>query len=114
MPYSDPKAQKLCMERYLKTPEGKASVKRGYTKYNRTLAHTLSNKRWRERNKEKAKAHGMLAYAIKLGRIIKPKNCEHCGEEKKLHGHHHDYSKPLDVIWLCVPCHKEEHAQVSN
>lgn len=34
--------------------------------------------------------------------------CKNCGEplaEK----HHHDYSKPLDVEWLCQPCHRKMH-----
>jgi hypothetical protein len=29
-----------------------------------------------------------------------------CGEVK-VEAHHHDYSKPLDVIWMCKKCHKE-------
>lgn len=26
-----------------------------------------------------------------------------------LHGHHHDYAKPLEIEWLCVACHVAEH-----
>lgn len=39
------------------------------------------------------------------GRIVKPKNCQWCGAECLLEGHHEDYGRPLDVIWLCRKCH---------
>jgi hypothetical protein len=34
--------------------------------------------------------------------------CEKCGYHKS-QAHHHDYSKPLDVNWLCFACHRKEH-----
>ncbi len=30
----------------------------------------------------------------------------------KVHAHHHDYSKPLDVEWLCKDCHWQQHGGV--
>ena len=48
-------------------------------------------------------------WAIKTGRIVRLP-CEACGEENT-HGHHEDYTKPLDVIWLCPIHHKEAHRQ---
>lgn len=36
--------------------------------------------------------------------------CSVCGNPKS-DGHHKDYSKPLDVIWLCRKHHAEEHAK---
>jgi len=43
-------------------------------------------------------------------KLPKPETCQHCGNiPKKLHGHHEDYSKPFDVIWLCFSCHRHEH-----
>lgn len=35
--------------------------------------------------------------------------CEKCGSNTKLHMHHLDYSKPLEVVTLCVPCHELMH-----
>ena len=55
-------------------------------------------------------AHQAIANAIKSGRIKKPQKCAWCGREhSQIEGHHEDYRKPLDVIWLCSPCHKIYH-----
>jgi hypothetical protein len=54
----------------------------------------------------------MLSKALQRGTITKPNCCERCSAEleaREIHGHHHDYSKPLEVEWLCRSCHVEEH-----
>lgn len=38
--------------------------------------------------------------------------CQVCGDPKSV-GHHPDYDRPLDVIWLCQPHHKQAHALVN-
>lgn len=43
--------------------------------------------------------------------ILKPKPCESCGDPKA-QKHHDDYSKPLEVRWLCVDCHRRLHRKV--
>ena len=52
-------------------------------------------------------ARYILGNAVKQGKIIRLP-CIVCGDEKS-QGHHEDYTKPLDVIWLCDKHHKEKH-----
>jgi hypothetical protein len=49
-----------------------------------------------------ARAMARLAFPI-----IQP--CEKCGSVVDVHRHHDDYSKPLDIRWLCEPHHFELH-----
>jgi len=50
----------------------------------------------------------MLTFkAIKCGLLVR-KPCEVCSEEK-VDAHHDDYTKPLDVRWLCRKHHNEHH-----
>lgn len=63
--------------------------------------------KYRYRNPEKYKAHNALNRAVKDGRVMR-QTCEVCGE--KAQAHHDDYSKPLDVRWLCPLHHARHHA----
>lgn len=56
------------------------------------------------------KARNAVSNAVRDGNLVRPKRCEHCGSDGVLHGHHHDYGKPLCVVWLCVACHRQIHA----
>jgi len=68
------------------------------------------NRAWREEDKRIGKAHAKVSYAIKKGVLIKMP-CIRCGEQKSL-AHHEDYDKPLEVMWLCQPCHKQRHKEL--
>lgn len=61
----------------------------------------------------KYRAGNLLRYAVKNGKIKKPKQCERCSKKTKLEGHHEDYDYPLKVIWLCRKCHILEHKKLS-
>jgi len=63
---------------------------------------------WYQKNKEKRRAHVQLNRAIKSEKIVRPANCCECKKECKPDGHHEDYSKPFDVIWLCRACHSRK------
>lgn len=61
---------------------------------------------------EKLEARNILRNAIRDGNIKKPDICTRCKNKfpkNKIQGHHSDYSKPLEVIWLCQKCHNEIH-----
>lgn len=60
-----------------------------------------------ERNPIKRDAHNKVSNAIRDGKLTK-QPCEVCGDEK-VHAHHDDYAKPLDVRWLCKKHHNEWH-----
>lgn len=64
----------------------------------------------KQRNPVKHRARWTLQQAVRRGRIEKLP-CDVCGDPKS-QAHHDDYSKPLDVRWLCFKHHRErEHAQ---
>lgn len=85
--------KKLAAE-YAKTPAGRAIA-------NKAKAD------WCARNKEKKAAVVAVNNAVRDRRLFK-KPCEVCGEAKT-QGHHDDYTKPLDVRWLCSKCHARHH-----
>lgn len=63
---------------------------------------------YREKNPERVRAWDALNNAVASGRLEKPERCA-CGRDARVQGHHDDYSRPLDVIWLCGVCHKARH-----
>ena len=58
----------------------------------------------------KHKAHILVSNAIRDGKLFK-EPCSECGSEDRIHAHHDDYAKPLNVRWLCAACHHQWHAK---
>jgi len=58
---------------------------------------------------DRKRARAALYRAVKSNWIRRAKVCSACRKEALTHGHHDDYSKPLDVRWLCKPCHDKHH-----
>lgn len=65
-------------------------------------------RRWYQENKEKRRAHVVLNRAVKAGSLTRPNRCSECYKICKPDGHHVDYSKPLNVIWICRACHSRK------
>jgi hypothetical protein len=91
--------------RYLDNPERKANA----LECARRARADGRNREYQRRHKEKypveRAARVKLGNAVMRGKIAKG-TCAVCGSDK-VHAHHHDYNKPLDVIWLCPTHHGE-------
>lgn len=112
--------------RVLADPEHEAAVRRAW--HDRHPGYAAATTRaWRERNPERARAQAKrkgirdgksgkkqaraaVARALVSGALERPAACEECGAETALEAHHDDYSKPLDVRWLCPGCHTDAHS----
>ena len=70
-----------------------------------------TNKKYYWANREKRSAYAKVYRAVFSGKIKRPNSCDKCGTNSRLEGHHKDYSKPLEIIWLCIRCHKNIHQE---
>lgn len=106
---NDPKRVKARAD-YAKTPEGIEATKRAKDKWAQLNKGKIyeSIKAYRKKNPKKYKAHGKVAYEVKMGNLI-PEPCEICFSTHDLHAHHDDYDKPLNIRWLCSKCHNDWH-----
>lgn len=104
-------------------------TKRKYHAKNRVTINA-NTRAWRKRNPKKAAASMSRWYARKAERtgctvsartavnqavkagLLQQQPCEVC-DAKKVEGHHDDYTKPLDVRWLCLKHHCEVHGRVA-
>lgn len=69
------------------------------------------------RNAQKHAAQRAVKDAVRTGALVR-QPCIRCTEEGRKqrgtsHGHHEDYSKPLEVIWLCPFHHVKRHEELA-
>jgi hypothetical protein len=69
-------------------------------------------KEWQNSNIEKYNNHlvRLRANNTVYSKKIKVKGCEICGDTSEKH--HDDYSKPLQVRWLCKKHHEQLHSEI--
>lgn len=65
-------------------------------------------------HKLETRARQLVRYYLNKGEIIKPNICSVCSLNKKIYAHHHDYTKPLEVKWLCRSCHADIHRKLAQ
>lgn len=90
----------------------KAQMKTHY----QTLAYKTKNAGYQrgrlkgEENYAKHDARLAVRWALKTGKMVKETNCAFCNSDQDIEAHHRDYSKKLEVVWLCRNCHAIHHA----
>lgn len=87
---------------------------RAYDKMRAAMPHRVAQtkrvvREWRIAHPERKAANTALGYAVRTGKVQK-QPCWVCG--LKAVAHHPDYSRPLEVVWLCQPHHKQAHALI--
>ena len=70
-------------------------------------------RRWASENPEAVVAHNKLKLLRRNGEWENAAECSECGVKTQTHAHHEDYSKPLEVVYLCRSCHKAIHTAVA-
>jgi hypothetical protein len=83
---------------YRKTEAGKAAV-------------YAAHKRYYSKFPGRKNARQIVSNALRDKKLFR-QPCIICGERSE--AHHPDYSRPLDVIWLCNKCHRQAHEMANE
>lgn len=93
------------------TPEQRAARRRATRDTPGEKRRRLRERRaYDHRYPEKRRAREAVKEAIKSG-VLERQPCSKCGRTEA-QAHHEDYSRQLDVVWLCQPCHNVTHGNV--
>lgn len=103
------RVRELDRQRYYRNREKRLKAQAAWRAANPDRMNEL-RKADADRNPERRRVYKLVQRALKSGAIVKPDACQECGSSAvKLHAHHDDYAKPLEVRWLCAGCHGRQH-----
>lgn len=105
---------KRCQSEYDKARSNNPKRIKARADYSKTeagkAAGAKAKRKWIERNSIKRGASTIAGNAVRDGKIEKSEYCMACGiTDVRIHGHHDDYARPLEVRWLCSKCHEDWH-----
>jgi hypothetical protein len=86
---------------------GKASQRRYDQSAKGKRRHIRSNQQHKARYPDHIRARTAVNTALKAGKLVR-QPCVYCGSAEA-QGHHEDYGRPLEVTWMCGPCHRAYH-----
>lgn len=93
-------------------PCSNAHARRWRKKRGKRTANPEVRKRYQQNNRDKVTARRAVLIAIRKGTLKPWPVCQVCWEPRPVEAHHPDYSKKIDVIWLCRACHIIVHGGV--
>jgi hypothetical protein len=105
--YRNGKIGKAARVRYRNGENGRAADVRYRKSENGRAVSARALQLFKARHPERIRAKDAVNNALKRGKLVR-KPCEVCGNPRT-DGHHPDYSKPLEVQWLCQCHHIELH-----
>ena len=103
-------ARKLGKKRYRVDVDSSRAKSRKKAK--RDSGANARNRANRTADPRKHRARLAVNYAIGAGHLARPSVCERCNGGHRIEAHHESYDAPLDIVWLCVMCHRERHGEL--
>lgn len=90
-------------------PDRIANSNKEYRK-NHPEISIIAQRKFRKLHPDIYKAYTVVRTKRRYGHIVPPPACSLCGTDKvRIEGHHYDYSRPLDLTWVCHDCHVKIH-----
>lgn len=90
-----------------KTAAGRRSVEKYRRSAKYKSRHVVMTRKYRKLYPDRYRARLRVGAAVRSGKLIRPKRCQKCKSRGRVEAHHQDYSRPLDVQWLCTACHNQ-------
>lgn len=92
-------------KRYQTTKATERAQVRRYQRANPDKVLATYLKRAERQGTHEAAQHAVV-WALKVQRLTRHSHCQMCGKHGRMQAHHADYTRPLDVIWVCPSCHQ--------
>ncbi len=101
---------------YSRSERGRENNNKATRKYYATHKKAIAKrmKRNQVEQKERYVSRYQASNAIKLGKLSRPTACQDCNKQGRVEGHHPDYTKPLEITWLCKRCHALKHRKAES
>ena len=108
--YTSSPQGRVTQKQYRESPRGLAIRKKWKQSTKGQISQQQAKKRYNEKYPEKRSCRAIFNSAIRHGKIKRGTTCILADENCKgqIQGHHRDYSKPFDVVWLCDYHHRQE------